>query len=107
MEIEWRLIKSSAYRSRLRFLRERRIDFVDIIIILMMTSVGISHKTLHSLYKHNVILTLRPAPGTTDGPLRAVPHPLPVCELCADPELVHGAVPVTARQGEFLQVDPA
>ena len=74
----------------------------------MMTSVGISHKTLHSLYKHhNVILTLRAAPGTTDGPMRAVPHPVPVCELCADPEFVHGAVPVTARQGEFLQVDPA
>ena len=76
MEIEWRLIKSSAYRSRLRFLRERRIDFVDIIIILMMTCVGISHKTLHSLYNHNVILTLRPAPGTTDGPLRPGPPPL-------------------------------
>ena len=50
---------------------------------------------------------LRAAPGTTDGPLRPVPHPLPVCELCADPEFVPGAVPVTARQGEFLQVDPA
>ena len=107
MEIEWRLIKSSAYRSRLRFLRERRIDFVDIIIILMMTCVGMSHKTLHSLYKHNVILTLRAAPGTTDGPLRAVPDPLPVAELRADPELVPGAVRGTAREGEFLQVDPA
>ena len=107
MEIEWRLIKSSAYRSRLRFLRERRIDFVDIIIILMMTCVGMSHKTLHSLYKHNVILTLRATPGTADGPLRAVPDPLPVGELRADPELVRGAVRVTAREGEFLQVDPA
>ena len=73
----------------------------------MMTCVGISHKTLHSLYKHNVILTLRAAPGTADGPLRAVPDPLPVCELRADPELVPGAVRVTAREGEFLQVDPA
>ena len=54
-----------------------------------------------------MILTLRAAPGTTDGPLRAVPDPLPVAELRADPELVPGAVTVTAREGEFLQVDPA
>ena len=54
-----------------------------------------------------MILTLRAAPGTADGPLRAVPDPLPVGQLRADPELVPGAVTVTAREGEFLQVDPA
>ena len=54
-----------------------------------------------------MILTLRAAPGPADGPLRAVPDPLPVGQLGTDPELVRGAVTVTAREGEFLQVDPA